>query len=150
MPYCVAADLEAAYGLEELLKCQPLAYPPADPPVLDTAAVDAAIQGATDEIDSYVMQRYRLPLAAAPAARLKRRCVDIAMYKLAVSVSGDDDLKRKRYEDALEWLEKVASGKALLESRPIAKITSDERREFWPDARHNNPYTRPGRLGRFS
>ena len=150
MPYCVVADLEKAYGLEELLKAQPLANPPADPPVLDTAAIDAAIQGATDEIDSYVMQRYRLPLTAAPAARLKRRCVDMAMYKLAISVSGDDDLKRMRYEDALEWLEKVASGDALLESRPVAQITSDERREFHPNARHNNPYVRPGRLGRFS
>ena len=104
MTYCTQADMEAAYGFEELVKSQPLANPPVDPPALDTRAISAAIQAASDEIDSYVMQRYRLPLAAELAERLKHRCVDIAMYHLGPTVSAQDDLKHKRYDDAVEWL----------------------------------------------
>ena len=130
MPYCTQADVEAAYGIEEILKTQPPAHPPVDPPVVDAAAVEAAIQAATDEIDSYVMSRYRLPLVDALAAILTRRCVDMAMYKLAYSASGEDDVKRRRYKDAVAWLKMIASGEAVLTPRPAAVITSDERRGF--------------------
>ena len=151
MTYCTQADLEAAFGVEAIITTQPLATPPADPPVVDVAAVAAAIQAATDEIDSYVMQRYTLTLAAELAARLKRRCLDLAMYHLAPTVSSQDDVKHKRYDDAVEWLQKLADGDVVLEPRPAVKMTSEERREFHPDPRYtNNPYSRRGRRGRFS
>ena len=150
MTYCTQADIEGAYGVEEIIKTQPNPVPAVDPEVIDTDSVAAAIQAATDEIDSYVVQRYTLPLAATLAARLKRRCIDMTMYHLGPSVSSQDDVKHKRYDDALEWLQKVADGEVLLQSRPVAKITSDERREFHPGTRFNSPYTRPGRIGRFS
>lgn len=130
MPYCTQADIVAAYGIEEVLKAQPLASPPVDPPVIDSAAVAAAIEAATVEIDSYVMARYRLPLADELAARLKNRCVDVAMWHLSMSTSGDDDLKRKRYDDAIAWLKMLAMGKVVLTPRPQAQIESEEKREF--------------------
>ena len=130
MTYCTQADIETAYGVEEILKTQPRAVPPVDPPTVNAAAVEAAIQAATVEIDSYVMERYGLPLAGELAALLKRRCVDMAMYYLAQSPSGEDDTKRKRYEDAVAWLKMVASGKALLTPRPAAEISSEPRRGF--------------------
>lgn len=152
MPYCTQADLVAAYGEEELLKIQPESSPPVDPPVLSTAAIEAAIQAATDEIDSYVMRRYRLPLDAAKAALLKRRCVDIAVYRLAHDPSGEDNTKRTRYNDAMKWLEKLATGKVVLAPQPQAKIQSEERRQFYPrdDGGFFDPYNRPGRIGRFA
>ena len=149
MPYCTQADLVAAYGEEDLIKRQPLRDMEADAP--DTAAVESAIDAATTEIDSYVLQRYRLPLGADAAARLKRRCVDIAMYYLAGTPSGQDDEKRKRYDDAVEWLRKLAMGKVLLQSRPEATFRSEERRHFYPNDRgFVDPYRRPGRIGRFA
>ena len=130
MPYCTMADVEAAYGKEAILTAQPRAVPEVDPLAVDTAAVDAAIEAATDEIDSYVMARYSLPLADELADRLKRRCVDMAMYSLSPSVSGQDDEKRKRYDDAVAWLKMVAEGEVVLTPRPAASITSDEPRGF--------------------
>ena len=157
MPYCTPADIEAVYGREELLRAQPRTYPPVDPPVVSAAAVDAAIEAATVEIDSYVMARHRLPLPDALAARLKNRCVDIAMYHLASSVSGGDDLKRRRYEDAVAWLAMLARGEVVLEPRRAIEITSEPQRDFrlptnYFDGPYDGPYPYRGRRygGRYS
>ena len=157
MAYCTQDDLLAAYGEEELLKAQPLGDPAVEPPVIDGAAVAAAIQAAADEIDSYVLQRYRLPLAGAAAARLKRRCVDIAMYYLAPSPAAANSTRRLRYEDAVQWLKGVAAGYQVLEPRPAAAIQSDARRHVSipgnPSSRRQSsgsPCGPPGRRGRFT
>ena len=151
MPYCTQDDLIDAYGEEELKRTQPLDDLGVDPVILDTAAVASAIQSATDEINTYVMTRYRLPLGDTEAALLKRRCIDIAMYYLAHCPAGENDTRRRRYEDAVEWLTMLAEGKVLLRRRPDAVIKSEPRREFRIPGNHaQNPYNRPGRYGRFA
>lgn len=76
-----------------------------------TTVVDTALQGATDEIDSYLSNRYLMPLQEVPPT-LRDKCVDLAMYRLAGAVPGQvTDDRRARYKDAIAWLIAVRDGK---------------------------------------
>lgn len=80
----------------------------------DTAAVDRALSSSSAEIDTYIGVRYALPLAEVPEF-LKTVCVDIAVYRLALSADVLSEEHRRRYEDALNFLKRVADGKAALQ-----------------------------------
>lgn len=92
---------------------------------LEEDPVDRAIRDAEAEADSYVGVVYSLPLpnvterddpennADVPYA-LRRVCVDIAVYRLAAEHDVLTKEKRRRYDDAVAWLEKVAANKASL------------------------------------
>ncbi len=80
---------------------------------LDTTAVDSALSDASGLMDSYLSTRYTLPLVDYPDL-LKRLCADIAVYWLAEDGGGTTEEKRQRYEDALQWLGRIANGKAEL------------------------------------
>lgn len=75
--------------------------------------VDEALQDATDEIDSYVGQRYVLPVSPAPR-RLKQLCIDIAAYNLftrrGFNADSVDGVLQTRYDKAIEWLRMLAKG----------------------------------------
>src|SRR5579859_3746909 len=60
---------------------------------------DTALQGATDEIDSYLSNRYTMPLQEVPPA-LRDKCCDIAMYRMSTSGDVQTDDRRARYKDA--------------------------------------------------
>jgi len=81
------------------------------------ASVTSAIAMASDLIDSYLRVQFALPLASA-GAELKRAAAIIAAYDL-MSARGynpnepEDSPLRKRYEDVIAWLEKVAAGAPL-------------------------------------
>lgn len=79
----------------------------------DTDVVDQALQDATSEIDTYVAAKYVTPLATVPDA-LKRICVDIVVYRLASDRGRATDEARKRYEDAIGLLRRIASGEVSL------------------------------------
>ncbi|WP_413874159.1 gp436 family protein [Albidovulum sp.] len=81
--------------------------------VADTAAVDRALASASAEIDSYLVGRYMLPLHEVPAI-LRQLCVDIGIYRLALSADVLTEEHRRRYEDATGHLRLIASGKAGL------------------------------------
>jgi phage gp36-like protein len=78
---------------------------------VDEAAVQRALEDAGAEIDGYLAGRYTLPLASVPRVLVNVGC-DIARYRLYKDIA--TDLVRKRYEDAVKLLEKVASGKVTL------------------------------------
>ena len=83
-----------------------------DPVVLDRALADAAA-----EIDTYLAVKYDLPLFSSPAsppAVLTRLAVDIAVYRLAAEADRATDERRRRYEDAVKLLERIARGEASL------------------------------------
>ena len=80
---------------------------------LDTTAVDSALSDASGLMNSYLSTRYTLPLVDFPDL-LKRLCTDIAVYWLAEDGGGTTEEKRQRYEDALQWLGRIANGKAEL------------------------------------
>lgn len=79
----------------------------------DYDAVERALQSASDEIDSYVGVREKLPLPAVPGI-LRQHCVDIAVYRLALSADVLTDEHRRRYEDAIAHLKRISEGKATL------------------------------------
>lgn len=80
---------------------------------LATAAVDwfaLAGQEAAKRVDSYLANRYTLPLTTSVVygSPVKSVCEEIAYYRL--HVNGADDSTRIRYTDALTWLKDVARG----------------------------------------
>ena len=79
-----------------------------DPLVLERALADAAA-----EIDTYLAAKYDLPLIGTPRV-LTRLAVDIAVYRLAAGADLATDERRRRYEDAVKLLERIARGEASL------------------------------------
>lgn len=100
MGYCDVAEL-ASFGVSAV------ALAPIDPSVQQ-----AAIDSASDVVDSYFRDRFKLPLATW-GTDVKRVTAQIAVYDLLVvrgynPSAGADVNVRLRYEDALKWLLQVA------------------------------------------
>ena len=108
MDYATEQDIIDRYSQDELY----LAFDRDGDGALDAGAVTKALADASAEIDGYLVGRYNLPLAAAPAI-LTGLAVDIALYKGSVSTTQTEE-KRQRYEDAVRYLTKVAEGKISL------------------------------------
>ena len=89
------------------------AFKAAEQKAADAALVkiNRALADATSEINAHLLGRYQLPLAAAPAM-IRLKCADLARYLLH-----DDhptEQVKQRYEDAMRYLNKVASGQISL------------------------------------
>lgn len=113
----------------------------------DVDAITRALTSASGEIDSYLGVRYPLPLPETPDL-LVQFCVDIGIYRLASSRDTLSEEHRRRYEDAIKHLEKIAAGKATLAiaapsdgdseapsepSRPRPIVVGGPEREFTRD-----------------
>jgi phage gp36-like protein len=81
--------------------------------VADGAAIARALTSASGEIDSFLGVRYALPIEAA-SDLLVQFCVDIAIYRLALARDVLSEEHRRRYEDTIKHLQKIADGKATL------------------------------------
>ena len=115
MAYATQQDIVDRYGEDQLA----IAFDRDGDGNVDTDSVTAALADASDEIDGYLAGRYRLPLADPPRI-LTFLAVDIALYKGSVETVVTDE-RRRRYDDAIAYLTKVATGKiALLSSDPSA------------------------------
>ncbi len=112
MPYATLSDLETRYGVD----FAPMVVDSEDSAVI-SAAVDAALESASSEIDLYVARQYGLPLESTPPI-LVQICVDIAVYQLASSYEGAREGQRQRYEDAVALLDKIATDKIALSFTP--------------------------------
>jgi len=108
MPYATQADIVTLYGDDALV----VADRDGDG-LADSAAVARSLSHASAEIDTHIAARYSLPLPAIPEM-LTAWCVDIALYRLALSADVLSEEHRRRYEDALSSLRRVAEGKAAL------------------------------------
>lgn len=108
MAYATQADIVDLYGPNALY----VADRDGDG-VADADAVTRALNAASDEIDSYLAVRYRLPLDTTPGI-LRQYAVDIALYRLALGREVLSEEHRRRYEDALGALKRLAEGKAAL------------------------------------
>lgn len=78
---------------------------------VNTAVAERALTDATSEIDGYLAARYTLPVTDTPRL-LSLLCTDIARYRLEMEHSSEET--RKRYEDAVRKLEKIAKGEINL------------------------------------
>lgn len=107
MSYASKADLVARFGEQELIQLTDRAN--ADQ--IDDAVVDSALADADELINSYLTQRYPLPLPSVPAI-LVSRASDIARFRLYDEAPTPE--VRKRYEEAVSWLKDVAASRAGL------------------------------------
>lgn len=106
MPYLTPAKMSELFGAQEMLELSQL-YDP-DAISIDEPRVQANIDSAEAEVNSYLSIRYALPLTSVPLV-LTEKTADIARYKLD-SIRPRDDV-RQRYEDAIKWLRLVCDGK---------------------------------------
>ena len=123
--YATEADLVARFG-EEIGSLKLMVSSP--------TFVDDAIQDAVEEINGHIGGRYPLPLPNVPS-NLKRMACDIARYRLYFERPTEE--VRKRYEDAIAFLKRVADNKAHLQIQlPETNVIVD-------DQPKNRPSTTP-------
>ncbi|SLN47707.1 hypothetical protein PSA7680_02451 [Pseudoruegeria aquimaris] len=105
MAYATSQDMIDRFSEQQLVEVT-------DPEILTikVAALDRALEDASDEIDGYLEGRYRLPLQSPPRS-LRILACNIAMYRL-LSLRQIDVMEdqRQRYEDAIKYLRAVANG----------------------------------------
>lgn len=81
---------------------------------VDDDAVTAAFANASSKADSYLSERYSVPVTPVPDA-LVECVVDLAIYRLSSGPgAGLTDEKAKRADAALAWLKDIAKGLANL------------------------------------
>lgn len=102
--YATIYDFRDAFGTESI-ELSNLDYPREDAESEET--LNRALIDASAVIDTY-LGRYQLPLPTNPPVLIPY-CLDIARYRLWRNTDAPDDV-RKRYEDAIRWLEQVAKG----------------------------------------
>jgi phage gp36-like protein len=105
--YATIANLIASFGEAELVQLTDREAT-GD---YDEAVITRALQDAAELINSYLSQRYPLPLPATPQVVITRAC-DIARWRLYKDAPTEE--VRKRYEEAVAWLRDVVAGKAGL------------------------------------
>lgn len=80
---------------------------------LDAAAITRALDDASAEIDTYLGAAYALPLSETPPV-VVNLAVDIALYRLSDRPGALTNEVRRRYEDAIALLKRIADGGATL------------------------------------
>lgn len=111
MGYATPDDLIARYPNRDLVQ---LSNEDPTQTAINTTPLGQALNDASAEIDGYLESRFALPLADPPQVLTRLAC-DIAMYRLQ-TLRPLHDLAdaRKRYEDAVELLMRVARGEVTL------------------------------------
>lgn len=137
MAYATAADLRARVPAQILIDLTD-----EDGAAIDDAVLDRRLADASAVIDGYLGGRYPLPLAVVPPILVGLACT-IAYYQLlGRSPAGVTEDLRKRYEDAIRYLEQVAAGRISLgipavelpQVEPGVLLTSGSERRFTRDS----------------
>jgi phage gp36-like protein len=113
--YASSGDMIARYPNRDLVQLTN-----EDPTQIEVNAsvIDQALADASAEIDGYLDGRFALPLTDVPAV-LNRLACDVAMYRMqSLRPLHDMADARKRYEDAIELLVRVARGQVTLGLTP--------------------------------
>ena len=115
MAYAQPSDMIARYPNRDLVQ---LTNEDPTQTTVDQDALTRALADASAEIDGYLESRFALPLGDPPAVLARLTC-DIAMYRLqALRPLHDLAEARKRYEDAVALLMRVADGTLTLGLSP--------------------------------
>ncbi|GAB5378968.1 MAG: hypothetical protein Alis3KO_00970 [Aliiglaciecola sp.] len=107
MSYCTLDDMINRFGADELTQLS--ATPGSD--VMDIPVVQAAIDDASNDIDSFVGSRYPLPLSVVPKSLVKL-CANMARYNLYDNAA--PELVEKNNKAAFDFLKMVAKGDVRL------------------------------------
>jgi phage gp36-like protein len=90
---------------------------------VDATIVARAIAVADAEIDSYAQKRYPVPLN--PVANIvKEVSAQITVYKLRARRNSQDARDVTAYEQAIKWLDDLATGKVSLGEEPMRAESS--------------------------
>jgi phage gp36-like protein len=115
MAYAQSSDMIARYPNRDLVQ---LTNEDPTQTTVDQSVLTLALADASSEIDGYLESRFALPLGDPPAVLVRLAC-DIAMYRLQVLRPLHDLTEaRKRYEDAVAVLMRVADGTLTLGLSP--------------------------------
>ncbi len=118
--YCTIDDIKERLATETLVK---LADTDEDGEP-DTAVIEAAIADADAEIDTYLSNRYRVPLTTAPAI-VKRLSAILAVDNLFARVPGlVSEEHRQRATDARTLLRYLANAEIDISQSPDALVRS--------------------------
>lgn len=116
MAYATRAQIEARYGLDELIQTTDR-----DGVGVETdAAITNALDDASAEADSYIGSRYDIPVTTSP--RLVQVTCAIARYRLHEDHATDQI--RRDYEDAVKWLRDIGAGRAVLPGASSGVVTA--------------------------
>lgn len=111
MSYATPDDIVNRYSNRDLVQ---LTNEDPTATTVNTAVLAQALADASAEIDGYLGGRFALALTDPPAV-LNRLACDIAMYRLqALRPLHDLADARKRYDDAVAMLTRVATGELTL------------------------------------
>ena len=108
MNYATVQDMQDRFGLKEMISLTDREYAA----VVVSAVAEVALTDATNEINGY-LSKYPKPFTELPPS-LKKYCCDIARYNLTGTDILLTDEIAKRYDQAIQYLEKVANGKISL------------------------------------
>jgi phage gp36-like protein len=109
MAYASAQDMKDRYPEKDLREITDEAAI-----VIDDSRLDSALVDASSQMDGYLRGRYALPLAEVPLELVVVAC-DMAMYKLqGLRPINDIEDARRRYTDAIRYLEGVSAGRIQL------------------------------------
>ncbi len=115
MIYAQPSDMIARYPNRDLVQ---LTNEDPTQTVVNQIVLQQALADASAEIDGYLESRFTLPLSDPPAVLARLTC-DVAMYRLqALRPLHDLAEARKRYEDAVAVLVRVADGTLTLGLAP--------------------------------
>jgi len=109
MAYCTSDDIELRIGADDLAR---LADYDSDG-VADAAAVARAIADAGAQMDSYLQQRYEVPVSPVPDV-LRANAVTLSVCVLRLGRDSMTEDHQKECDRVYKWLEAVAAGKASL------------------------------------
>jgi phage gp36-like protein len=96
--------------------------------VADEGRVTEARLGAEGEVDSYLGRRYAVPVdvGAHPEVLgvLKSMTLDLIEYRLRARRPPVPDIARQKRDAVVQWLERIASGQAVLPS--LVEVAGNE------------------------
>jgi len=105
--YVTKQDMIDSFSLTELVQLTD----EHDTGDIDDSKLDLAITKTDAIVDSYIGSRYGLPLSTVPDVLVNYAC-DIVRYKLSKDRVTEE--VENRHKDAIDWLMRVANGKATL------------------------------------
>lgn len=110
MAYALVQDMITRFGEAELVALAPVTPRPSAAPFYDEARVVQELADASAEIDSYLANRWPVPLAEVPPLIVRAACV--------LAREGLDRQGRDQVTEAAKriraWLKDLAQGKATL------------------------------------
>ena len=115
MGYCTTTDLEKLLPEAKLIRLTDDEATGA----VNTDRLQEAIDSGQEEIDTYLGNRFDLPITGTVPPILGKMNVDIAIWNLYSRVTEEiPDTRQKRYDNAISFLEKVAEGKISIGLQP--------------------------------